>query len=342
MARPQESPRGCPDPRTAPLPNTLEPSSLPPVESRLELEVEFKSMEELEKFWSSIPADAHRRWTSRAAEVIVDGSPAWHVLRAVPLGTALRGGPAAGPPAGAEPPLRVPAPGGDRSDDRMAGTLAKLTGDGGPRFQAGGAKSGARGARIVFGDEGGEPEAIDLQFGDPGSPDRFAVTGTTEGGITLVSLGEGGAPGAGPPADPPAPGALGLSDTARPAGVAGAGLGGAPGPAGRAPRAPGGGASLFADVLREAGAADGQLLSPSVEVRGRRDPPARAASQPPPSTPPPATLPYPARAPPSAPRPRRRKKCGGTVGSLSSRSGGSGAAPRARTTACTTGRGTRW
>jgi hypothetical protein len=52
-------------------------------ESRLELEVEFASLDELEKFWASIPSDLHQEWSRNIADVIIDGSPNWQVFRAV-------------------------------------------------------------------------------------------------------------------------------------------------------------------------------------------------------------------------------------------------------------------
>lgn len=52
-------------------------------ESRLELEVEFGSLEELERFWASIPAHMHQEWSRHVADVIIDGSPTWEVYRSV-------------------------------------------------------------------------------------------------------------------------------------------------------------------------------------------------------------------------------------------------------------------
>ncbi|KAK9837483.1 hypothetical protein WJX81_005889 [Elliptochloris bilobata] len=54
-------------------------------ESRLELEVEFESLAELEQFWAAIPAEQHRAWSQRAQNLIIDGSPRWEVYRTVPV-----------------------------------------------------------------------------------------------------------------------------------------------------------------------------------------------------------------------------------------------------------------
>lgn len=53
-------------------------------ESRLELEVEFQTLAELEAFWGSIPAEQHKAWSQRMQHYILDGSPAWHIYRSVP------------------------------------------------------------------------------------------------------------------------------------------------------------------------------------------------------------------------------------------------------------------
>lgn len=52
-------------------------------ESRLELEVTFASLAELEEFWAAIPPDAHRAWAQRLQDVIVHGSPQWQIYRTV-------------------------------------------------------------------------------------------------------------------------------------------------------------------------------------------------------------------------------------------------------------------
>ncbi|KAK9814758.1 hypothetical protein WJX72_011027 [[Myrmecia] bisecta] len=52
-------------------------------ESRLELEVEFDSMAELEMFWGSIPPTEHRAWGQRLQNFIIDGSPLWEIYRTV-------------------------------------------------------------------------------------------------------------------------------------------------------------------------------------------------------------------------------------------------------------------
>ena len=52
-------------------------------ESRLELQVEFGSLEELERFWGTIPVDGHTAWSSKVAKVMIDGSPKWEVYRTI-------------------------------------------------------------------------------------------------------------------------------------------------------------------------------------------------------------------------------------------------------------------
>ncbi|WPT16710.1 hypothetical protein PSENEW3_00004718 [Picochlorum sp. SENEW3] len=52
-------------------------------ESRLELEVEFESLEALERFWSSIPVEEHKGWSAKIGEVMIDGSPTWEIYRSI-------------------------------------------------------------------------------------------------------------------------------------------------------------------------------------------------------------------------------------------------------------------
>lgn len=52
-------------------------------ESRLELEVEFETLSELETFWSSIPPTKHRAWGQKLQTIVIDGSPEWQVYRTV-------------------------------------------------------------------------------------------------------------------------------------------------------------------------------------------------------------------------------------------------------------------
>lgn len=52
-------------------------------ESRLELEVEFGNLAELENFWASIPADLHKTWSEKVVDVIIHGSPTWEIFRSI-------------------------------------------------------------------------------------------------------------------------------------------------------------------------------------------------------------------------------------------------------------------
>jgi hypothetical protein len=52
-------------------------------ESRLELEVTFDSLAEVEQFWASIPPDLHKVWAQKIKNTIVDGSPQWEIYRTV-------------------------------------------------------------------------------------------------------------------------------------------------------------------------------------------------------------------------------------------------------------------
>jgi hypothetical protein len=52
-------------------------------ESRLELEVAFDTLAELEQFWASIPAEQHQQWSKEMQKLIVHGSPVWEIYRTV-------------------------------------------------------------------------------------------------------------------------------------------------------------------------------------------------------------------------------------------------------------------
>ncbi len=52
-------------------------------ESRLELEVEFESLDELERFWGSIDPQKHMAWGQKVKVVMIDGTPLWEVYRGV-------------------------------------------------------------------------------------------------------------------------------------------------------------------------------------------------------------------------------------------------------------------
>lgn len=55
-------------------------------ESRLELELTFESLAQLEAFFGALPSEAHAAWAARVSGVVVDASSHWTVLRLVPLG----------------------------------------------------------------------------------------------------------------------------------------------------------------------------------------------------------------------------------------------------------------
>ena len=52
-------------------------------ESRLELEVAFESLDELERFWGSIDPEKHMAWGQKVKGVVLDGTPLWEVYRGV-------------------------------------------------------------------------------------------------------------------------------------------------------------------------------------------------------------------------------------------------------------------
>ena len=69
----------------------------------------FERLAELETFWGSIPAPAHKAWAQRMQHYILDGSPSWQVFRSCPA-TAED---SPGPPAALEaylPAEQVPLP----------------------------------------------------------------------------------------------------------------------------------------------------------------------------------------------------------------------------------------
>lgn len=85
-------------------------------ESRVELHVsQFANLEELDGFFSAIPGEQHVAWGKRFAEHVVDGSPVWHVMRAVPIRA-----PAGSPAAAAELTLKTIA----LDDDAAAAAAA--------------------------------------------------------------------------------------------------------------------------------------------------------------------------------------------------------------------------
>ncbi len=55
-------------------------------ESRVEMEISFDSLAELDAFFAALPAEQHAAWSARLAATVVDGSPHWTVLRTLPLG----------------------------------------------------------------------------------------------------------------------------------------------------------------------------------------------------------------------------------------------------------------
>eukprot|EP01025_Chloroclados_australasicus_P044086 TRINITY_DN474_c2_g1_i4.p1 TRINITY_DN474_c2_g1~~TRINITY_DN474_c2_g1_i4.p1 ORF type:complete len:231 (+),score=23.25 TRINITY_DN474_c2_g1_i4:30-722(+) len=50
-------------------------------ESRIELEVAFESIAQLEEFWGKISPTLHKAWSQQAQQFIIDGSPQWQVYR---------------------------------------------------------------------------------------------------------------------------------------------------------------------------------------------------------------------------------------------------------------------
>ena len=82
-------------------------SQLGAPESRLELELRFGSLADLEQFFNTLPMADHAAWGARLAPVVCDGSPKWHTLRVVDV--------ASTPPSAAKaaatqpPPTALPA-----------------------------------------------------------------------------------------------------------------------------------------------------------------------------------------------------------------------------------------
>jgi len=52
-------------------------------ESRLELEVTFDTLAEVEQFWAAIPPEQHKIWSQKIQNKIVHGSPQWELYRTV-------------------------------------------------------------------------------------------------------------------------------------------------------------------------------------------------------------------------------------------------------------------
>ena len=52
-------------------------------ESRLELELHFGSLADMEQFFSALPIADHAAWGARLAPVVCDGSATWHTFRVI-------------------------------------------------------------------------------------------------------------------------------------------------------------------------------------------------------------------------------------------------------------------
>ncbi len=61
-------------------------SQLGAPESRLELELRFGSLTDMEQFFNTLPVADHVAWGARLAPVVCDGSPTWHTFRVVDVG----------------------------------------------------------------------------------------------------------------------------------------------------------------------------------------------------------------------------------------------------------------
>lgn len=90
----------------AAAPPRLRAAALGAPESRLELELEFTSLADLERFFAELPFAAHKEWGGRFAEVVIDGTPRWEVFTALPVAQELA--PAQPPPAAAPAPSDEP------------------------------------------------------------------------------------------------------------------------------------------------------------------------------------------------------------------------------------------
>ena len=55
-------------------------------ESNIQMEIHgFANMADIDAFFANIPGSDHRRWGERFAPHVVDGSPAWRIVRSVPV-----------------------------------------------------------------------------------------------------------------------------------------------------------------------------------------------------------------------------------------------------------------
>jgi hypothetical protein len=90
-------------------------------ESRIELEADFDSLADFERFLARVPAAPHRAWSQRMQGMVVDGSPRWEVYRTVSVFDGAAAVPAAASAASssggstsgssaAQPPLLRPGP----------------------------------------------------------------------------------------------------------------------------------------------------------------------------------------------------------------------------------------
>jgi len=243
-------------------------------ESRLEMEVEFPSLQELEAFWQRIPGAKHRAWSERAKEVIVDASPRWEVLASVPVGPAFPQPPVRGGADALGCVSQTETPPGVSSDMRDA---VRDVATSGPRFRPVATRSGASGATLLYNGPDGAPEFLDLQFG---SDEQLSLgpSEETESGLALVRRGDipprsrsrqEGTPPLGSPGDagvgdkadggaePERRRQQGRDDNEATTGER------------RGLRTPGGGPATFSEMLRDAGA---DLGAPSnLEEEVRRD-----------------------------------------------------------------------
>jgi len=69
-------------------------------ESRIELEADFDSLADFERFLARVPAAPHRAWSQRMQGMVVDGSPRWEVYRTVGVFDGAAAAPAAAAAAG--------------------------------------------------------------------------------------------------------------------------------------------------------------------------------------------------------------------------------------------------
>lgn len=76
-------------------------SQLGAPESRLELELRFGSLADMEEFFNTLPVADHAAWGVRLAPLVCDGSPTWHTFRVVDVAGA---SPSVSKAAAAQPP----------------------------------------------------------------------------------------------------------------------------------------------------------------------------------------------------------------------------------------------